>query len=134
MTDKSKIYTSDTENVRINILPKYEELESNPAIGKFIHSYHVTIINSGNFSIKLLSRHWHIVDSIQIRREVKGEGVIGLQPIINPGMNFEYQSWCPLNSPIGKMYGSYLFQNLADGSEFEVDTPEFLLISDFKLN
>lgn len=134
MTDKNKIYTAETEMINISVQPRYEVVESNPAIGKFIYSYQVTIQNNSFITVKLLTRHWHIVDSIQIRREVKGDGVIGKQPILEPGQVFQYVSWCPLNSPIGKMYGHYTFERLEDKSTFEVMVPEFLLISDFKLN
>ena len=134
MTDKNRIYNAITEQISISVIPKYEAEESNPAIGKFIFSYQVTIENIGLITVKLLSRHWHITDSIQIRREVKGEGVIGKQPVLKSGDVFNYMSWCPLNSPIGKMSGIYIFQRVEDKSTFEVVVPEFVLISDFKLN
>ena len=134
MTDKNRIYNAITEQISISVIPKYEAEESNPAIGKFIFSYQVTIENIGLVTVKLLSRHWHITDSIQIKREVKGEGVIGKQPVLKSGEVFNYISWCPLNSPIGKMNGTYIFQRLEDKSTFEVRVPEFVLISDFKLN
>ena len=134
MTDKNKIYTAVTEMISISVQPRYEAEESNPAIGKFIYSYQVTIENNSFVNVKLLSRHWYIIDSIQIRREVKGEGVIGKQPILAPGGTFQYVSWCPLNSPIGKMYGNYVFVNLSERATFKVLIPEFLLVSDFKLN
>lgn len=134
MTDRSKIYTATTEDIVISVTPKYEPEESNPAIGKFIYSYSVTIENIGKNPVKLLSRHWYIVDSIQVKREVKGEGVIGQQPVLKSGDEFKYMSWCPLHSPIGKMYGTYTFMNLNDKSTFSVVIPEFLLVSDFKLN
>jgi ApaG protein len=134
MTQESKEYTEITEGIRISVLPSYEANESNPAIGKFIYSYQVTIENLSNDTVKLLSRHWHIVDSIQVRREVNGEGVIGQQPELQPGDTFQYMSWCPLHSPIGKMYGTYTFINLNEKKTFEVIIPEFLLVSDFKLN
>ncbi len=134
MTDKNRIYNSITEQISISVIPKYEAEESNPAIGKFIYSYQVTIENTGFVTVKLLSRHWYIVDSIQIRREIKGEGVIGQQPILRSGEVFNYMSWCPLNSPIGKMYGTYVFERVEDNTTFEVIIPEFVLVSDFKLN
>ena len=120
--------------ISISVQPRYEADESNPAIGKFIYSYQVTIENNSFGTVKLLSRHWHIIDSIQIKREVKGDGVIGKQPVLEPGKVFQYMSWCPLNSPIGKMYGTYTFERVEDKSKFEVIVPEFILISDFKLN
>jgi len=134
MTDKNKIYHAITEDISISVLPKYQAEESNPAIGKFIFSYDVTIVNKGTNTVKLISRHWFISDSIQEKREVKGEGVVGVQPELQPGESFQYMSWCPLHSPIGKMSGSYTFINLTARSTFKVKIPEFLLISDFKLN
>jgi len=134
MTDKNKIYTEVTENISISVVPKYESEESNPAIGKFVYSYTVTIENIGTETVKLLSRHWYIVDSIQEKREVRGEGVVGVQPELKPGETFQYVSWCPLHSPIGKMYGNYTFLNLSARTTFKVLIPEFLLVSDFKLN
>ncbi|KXK37185.1 MAG: Co2+/Mg2+ efflux protein ApaG [Saprospiraceae bacterium] len=134
MSDKTIVYTKVTYNIHISVLPSYEPDESNPAIGKFIYSYHVKIENFNNVRVKLLSRHWHIVDSIQVQREVSGEGVIGHQPELDPGDHFEYTSWCPLHSPIGKMYGTYTFKNLDTGELWSVEIPEFLLVSDFKLN
>ncbi|MBK8349464.1 MAG: Co2+/Mg2+ efflux protein ApaG [Saprospiraceae bacterium] len=134
MTDKTKIYSAITDNISISVLPKYEAEESNPAIGKFIYSYQVTMENLGPKTVMLLSRHWFIVDSIQEKREVKGEGVIGQKPELSPGDIFQYMSWCPLHSPIGKMFGYFTFVNLADKSTFTVEIPEFLLVSDFKLN
>lgn len=104
MTDKTKIYTQVTNDISISVIPAYEAADSNPAIGKFIYSYQVTIENLGHDTVKLLTRHWHIVDSIQIKREISGEGVIGQQPELHPGEMFQYMSWCPLNSPIGKMF------------------------------
>lgn len=134
MTDKFKTYNAVTDNISISVMPKYEPEESNPSIGKFIYSYQVIIENLGSDTVTLLSRHWYIVDSIQEKREVKGEGVVGVQPELKPGETFKYMSWCPLHSPIGKMFGHYLFMNLTAKTTFKVIIPEFLLVSDFKLN
>ncbi|MBK8625104.1 MAG: Co2+/Mg2+ efflux protein ApaG [Saprospiraceae bacterium] len=128
------MYTQVTNDISISVIPAYEAADSNPAIGKFIYSYQVTIENLGHDTVKLLTRHWHIVDSIQIKREISGEGVIGQQPELHPGEMFQYMSWCPLNSPIGKMFGTYTFINLDKKSTFTVEIPEFVLVSDFKLN
>jgi ApaG protein len=134
MTDKYKVYNAVTDDISISVMPKYEPDESNPAIGKFIYSYQVVIENLGTDTVKLVSRHWYIVDSIQEKREVRGEGVVGVQPELKSGESFTYMSWCPLHSPIGKMFGHYLFINLTGKTTFKVTIPEFLLVSDFKLN
>tara|TARA_R100001015_G_C4616780_1_gene172988 strand:+ start:1471 stop:1725 length:255 start_codon:yes stop_codon:yes gene_type:complete len=84
--------------------------------------------------VQLLSRHWYIFDSNGEYNEVKGEGVIGLQPIIDPGKSHEYQSYCNLRSDIGMMWGSYLMKKLSNEKLFEVQIPEFHLITPNRLN
>lgn len=134
MTHQSKIYTEVTNNISISVKPHYESDESNPAIGKNIFSYHVMITNLSEYRVKLLSRHWHILDSNTLRREVEGDGVVGQQPELNPDESFEYTSWCLLQTPVGKMFGTYTFVNLDTKMTFEVIIPEFGLHADFKLN
>jgi ApaG protein len=134
MTHQSKIYTEVTNNISISVKPHYESGESNPAIGKNIFSYHVMITNLSEYRVKLLSRHWHILDSNTLRREVEGDGVVGQQPELNPNESFEYTSWCLLQTPVGKMFGTYTFVNLDTKMNFEVIIPEFGLHADFKLN
>jgi len=134
MALKDKAYKASTDDIQVEVVPYYVPGESNPAIGKFIYSYHVVITNNSRDNVKLLTRHWFIADSIQERREVKGDGVVGQQPELSPGQSFEYTSWCPLHSPIGKMYGYYTFVNLSKNTTFQVEIPEFILVSDFKLN
>jgi ApaG protein len=134
MTRKNPLYSARTNNVLVEVIPNFENAQSNPSIGKFIFSYHVRIVNEGFESVKLLYRQWHIYDSLNHHREVKGEGVIGQQPILLPEQEFEYISWCPINSPIGKMYGHYTFEKLNDGSIFDVKIPDFLLHTDYILS
>jgi len=134
MTDNQNIYKAVTKYIIISVVPRYEAAESNPAIGKFVFSYHITVENSGKHRVKLISRNWYIVDSIQSRRQISGEGVVGQQPELHPGDSFSYMSWCPLQSAIGKMFGSYTFYNFDENEHFDVKIPEFKLIADFKLN
>lgn len=134
MDNLSKTYKEITGFMSISVVPKYEAVHSNPSVGKYIFSYHITMENMGLVPVKLISRHWYIVDSINVQREISGEGVIGLQPVLEPGEDFSYSSWCPLHSPIGKMSGHYIFMNLHTKEKFEVTIPEFILVSDFKLN
>ncbi len=129
-----KSYSATTDGIQVVVMPSFEASESNPAIGKFIFSYHVLITNTGTDTVKLVSRHWYIVDSIQEKREVRGEGVVGQQPELAPGESFSYSSWCPLHSPIGKMFGYYFFINITKKQTIKVVIPEFILVSDFKLN
>lgn len=134
MTQQNKIYTEVTKNISISIIPHYEINESNPSLGKNIFSYHVVITNLSAYTVKLLSRHWHILDSNMQNREVEGDGVVGQQPELQPGETFEYTSWCLLQTPIGKMYGTYTFINLDTKEAFKVIIPEFKLHAEYKLN
>ena len=84
--------------------------------------------------IKLLRRHWHIVDSNGSYRDVDGDGVVGQQPVIEPGDNYQYVSGANLRSDMGKMYGSYEMENMFNKKIIEVTIPEFQLIAPFKMN
>lgn len=134
MGDQTNIYKEITGFMSVTVIPRYEPVHSNPSVGKYIFSYQVTMENLGQVPVKLLSRHWEITDSINSKREITGEGVVGLQPQLEPGEDFTYSSWCPLHSPIGKMSGHYVFLNEQNHETFEVIIPEFLLVADFKLN
>lgn len=132
--ENPKVYSQLSAGMRISVTPRFMAEESKPDTGRFIFSYQVTITNNRNHSVKLLNRHWYIYESILIQREVKGEGVVGLQPEIVPGESFQYSSWCPINCPIGKMLGRYEFEDLVTTEHFFVDIPEFVLIADYILN
>lgn len=132
--DHPKVYSNISAGMQISVTPRFMAEESRPDTGRFIFSYQVTITNNRNHAVKLLNRHWYIYESILIQREVKGEGVVGLQPEIGPGETFQYSSWCPINCPIGKMRGKYEFQDLVTKEHFYVDIPEFVLIADYILN
>lgn len=106
----------------------YVESESQPESNFHFFSYKIKISNVGNTTAQLMSRHWIITDGQGQTEEVRGPGVVGLQPKINPGQSFEYESACPLNTSCGAMKGSY--QMVAeDGQSFEVEIPEFYLIA-----
>jgi len=81
-----------------------------------------------------MSRHWIIIDADNLRREVKGPGVIGKQPVIHPGEYHSYDSWSVLRTPLGKMYGSYEMLDINADTKFEVKIPSFKLIADFVFN
>ncbi|MFP5520446.1 MAG: Co2+/Mg2+ efflux protein ApaG [Bdellovibrionia bacterium] len=102
--------------------------ESRPDQSYFFFSYKISIENKGNSPAQLMSRHWQITNGLGQVEEVRGPGVVGLQPKIYPGQKFEYESACPLETPWGIMRGQYQF--LAENGEtFAVDIPEFYLIS-----
>lgn len=123
-----------TEGVNIIVESFYQPAHSNPLNAEYLFAYRITIENRSDFPIKLWSRHWHIIDSNGSHREVEGEGVVGQQPVINPGDQYRYSSAANLHSEIGKMYGSYTVENLYNKRQIEVAIPEFLLVTPAKLN
>lgn len=126
--------TAVTSGIKITVNTEYREDHSNPHNYLYLFSYHVTIENLNDFSVQLLRRHWKITDSNSDYREVKGDGVIGQQPVIEPGQSYEYESACNLNTDTGKMHGHYTFQKVLDGMLFEVEIPEFYMVAPYRLN
>lgn len=117
-----------TPQVEIQVRVSYIEKESRPEAGYHFFAYHIRIVNRGPVAAKLVSRHWVITDSLGQVEEVRGAGVVGVQPRIGIDQTFEYESACPLPTPFGSMRGSY--QMVTDSGEtFDVTIPEFYLIS-----
>ncbi|HND86013.1 MAG TPA: Co2+/Mg2+ efflux protein ApaG [Pseudobdellovibrionaceae bacterium] len=106
----------------------YLAQESRPHEDYYFFAYKMRIQNSSNQTVQLLSRHWIIEDSLGRIEEVRGPGVVGLQPKIGPNQSFEYESACPLTTPSGSMRGVYLMLS-ESGENFSVSIPEFYLIS-----
>lgn len=106
--------------------PSYVVEQSDPVNMKFVWSYEVTIDNQSNDIIQLLNRHWRITDTTGRVEEIRGTGVIGLQPLIKPGRRFIYTSFCQLATPQGTMEGMYEMQNI-DEEHFDVNIPKFVL-------
>jgi len=123
-----------TDFINIKATPLYREKFSQPEKGEYIFSYKIEIRNDSQDTIQLLSRHWYIFDSCGQYSEVKGEGVIGKQPIILPEQNFSYESFCQLKTDVGCMWGNYLMKNQQTNRLFEVAIPEFQLITPMRLN
>lgn len=123
-----------TEGVSITVETFYQPAQSNPLSSEYLFAYRITIENLGSTPVKLLRRHWNIVDSNGSFREVDGEGVVGQQPIIEPGQSYQYVSAANLRSEIGKMYGTYQMENMYNKRLITVAIPEFQLIAPFKLN
>lgn len=96
-----------TNNVKIEVESEYLPDRSDVERSYYFFAYHVTITNDGEESVQLLSRHWIITNANGIVEEVKGAGVIGEQPVIEPGDSYEYSSFCPLNTSVGSMEGTY---------------------------
>ncbi len=123
-----------TEGISIKVECFYQAAQSSTLTGEYIFAYRITIENTSMYPVKLLSRHWHIIDNNGTKREVQGEGVVGRQPVIEPGNSYQYTSAAGLRSEIGKMYGTYLIENLFNKRKLTVVIPEFQLIVPSKMN
>ena len=123
-----------TEGVSIMVETSYQPAQSNPLSSEHLFAYRITIANLTVYPVRLISRHWHILDSNGTHREVEGEGVVGEQPVIAPGDHYQYTSGVNLHSEIGKMYGTYLMENLFNKKKLTVGIPEFHLVVPAKMN
>jgi ApaG protein len=123
-----------SEGITISVETYYQHDYSNPVNSEFMFAYKITILNNNAFPVKLLRRHWYIYDSTGSVREVEGEGVVGVQPQINPGESYQYVSGCNLRSEIGKMDGTYQMENISNKKLFDVVIPAFEMCAPFKLN
>jgi ApaG protein len=122
------MYTSTTKNISVTVEPRYMADRSDPSEQRFFWAYTVEIANSGSAAVQILARHWIITDANGKREDVRGIGVVGEQPVIEPGHAFDYVSGCPLNTPSGAMEGRYHMVG-ADGGGFAVAIPRFPLIA-----
>ncbi len=109
-----------------SVLPSYLEEQSNPARHEYAYAYTVTIANTGTVAAQLIGRHWVITDATGQVEEVRGLGVVGHQPMLKPGEQFEYTSWTRLGTPHGTMQGSF-FCMTEDAHLFEAPIPAFML-------
>ncbi len=118
-----------TEMVRIQVFPEYIPEQSSPEVSRFSFTYRVIITNIGTTKVKLLSRHWLIINAEGDQERVDGPGVVGYTPELEAGESFEYSSHCPINTNWGTMEGSYTMMR-EDGSKFEANIERFYLVSD----
>lgn len=123
-----------TEGISVSVETFYQPAQSNPINAEYLFVYRITIENLTEFPVKLLRRHWHILDSNGSHREVEGEGVVGQQPLIEPNETYQYISAANLKSEIGKMFGTYEMINMYNRKKIIVSIPEFQMIAPFKLN
>jgi ApaG protein len=119
-------YVAETDGfivrVSVNFLPE----QSEPQKERWFWAYHIRIENDGDQAAQLLSRRWIITDARGAQHLVEGEGVVGDQPVINPGQSYDYVSGCPLSTPSGEMVGSYTMIG-EDGARFTIAVPRFAL-------
>jgi ApaG protein len=119
-------YRATTRGVRVTATPRFAPEQSDPDQGLYFWTYTVRIENAGETTVRLLSRHWIITDAHNRIEEVRGEGVVGEQPVLTPGESFEYTSGCPLRTPSGEMRGAYRMVT-AEGEGFDAAIPPFSL-------
>ena len=111
-----------TVKVEVTFIPDQSDVEHN----RYAFAYHVTITNTGNIAAQLISRHWIVTEADGETQEIKGLGVVGAQPLLNPSEQYEYTSGTVINTPMGEMHGTY--QMVAeDGTQFDAIIPVFSL-------
>jgi len=112
--------------IQVQVKTAFVPSQSDPGSNRFVFAYTVTITNQGSATAQLLTRHWVITDANNKVQEVRGEGVIGEQPILKPGASFQYTSGTVIETPVGTMGGSYQMR-AEDGTGFDALIPEFTL-------
>lgn len=113
-------------SIEITPLPQFIPDQSNPEDDRYVFAYTINIRNVGELPAQLVARHWIITDANNEVQEVRGLGVVGNQPLLQPGESFEYTSGCALATPVGTMKGSYQMVG-EDGTRFDAEIPEFVL-------
>lgn len=119
-------YSAETEGVVVRVRPFYLAGQSAPEEGRWVWAYQVEIVNLTGGPVQLMARRWTITDAFGRVEEVRGPGVVGEQPVIEPGDSYAYASGCPLAAPSGSMEGAYFMQD-AEGRIFEAAIPAFSL-------
>jgi len=123
-----------TQGVKVSVETEYQPSYSSPSQYHYVFTYRITIENQSEFTVHLLSRRWQIFDAGYPVRTVEGDGVVGQQPVLEPGQSHQYVSGCNLKSGIGKMTGEYRMERIVDGSHFQVQVPSFSMIAPMRLN
>jgi len=125
------MYNAVTRLISVTVTPYFIEDQSDPEDNHFVWAYQVNIENAGRETVQLIGRYWHITDANGQVQEVRGDGVVGEQPVLRPGESFEYTSGTPLSTPSGIMVGRYQMETKA-GEEFEIEIPAFSLDSPYQ--
>lgn len=122
------MYSAITRAIRVQVEPVYLDEQSEPDGGQYVWAYKVQIANEGAETVQLVSRYWQITDGMGRVQEVRGAGVVGEQPLLDPGESYEYTSGTPLQTPSGIMRGTYQMRTPA-GEKFDIEIPAFSLDS-----
>ncbi len=118
-------YAATTRDITVRVAPRYLQEQSDARAPRHVWSYHIRIENQSDRTVQLIARHWIITDGDGRVEEVQGEGVVGAQPVLDPGESFDYVSGCPLTTPSGTMQGRYAMAS--EGELFEIEIPAFAL-------
>lgn len=118
--------TSTPESIQVTAVARFIPEQSDVEANRYVFAYHITIRNTGSVTAQLISRHWIITDAEGKVQEVQGAGVVGEQPVLQPGQQFEYTSGCTIETPVGTMKGSYQMVT-GDGARFDAPIAEFTL-------
>ena len=124
----ASMYRAITRQIEVTVEPNFLPGRSSAESGQYFWSYTIVIVNSGNETVQLKTRHWVITDGTGRNQEVRGEGVVGEQPVLAPGERFEYTSGVPLQTASGIMTGRYQMES-ESGERFEIEVPTFSLDS-----
>ncbi len=122
-----------TDGIRVEVRAEYVPEQSEPEQKRWLFAYHIRITNESDRTVQLVSRHWIITDADGQEEHVRGEGVVGRQPVLESGAAHEYTSFCPLPTSFGTMSGSYLMRD-TDGNMFEIAIGTFTLSEPFAVN
>ncbi|EFM58928.1 ApaG [Brucella sp. BO2] len=120
------MYSAVTRGIEVTVEPFYLEVQSEPEENRYVWGYRVTIVNNSSETVQLCSRYWRITNANGHVQEVRGSGVVGEQPILDPGDSYQYSSGCPLTTSSGVMVGRYQMKG-EDGAQFEIEIPAFSL-------
>ncbi|MGE3142313.1 MAG: Co2+/Mg2+ efflux protein ApaG [Hyphomonadaceae bacterium] len=121
------MYEQETDGLVVRVEPAYLARESDPEAPRFVWSYAIEIENRTPRPVQLLSRYWRITDESGLTQEVRGAGVVGEQPVIEPGETYSYQSACPLTTASGVMVGAYTMRDADSDLRFDIAVPAFAL-------
>ena len=132
---KDGVHTSEavTRGVRVSVKARFSQARSEPLRNLWFFLYTIEITNESSDTVQLISRHWTITDADKIIEEVRGLGVIGQQPTLNPGESFEYTSGCPLKTPFGTMHGTYQMVTTG-GDRFDAQVAPFTLSEPYTIH
>lgn len=123
------MFEAETDGVLVRVAPQFLAQQSDPDENRYVWAYTIEIVNCSPETVQLISRFWRIMDENGLTQEVRGPGVVGKQPVLEPGESFTYTSAAPLAAPSGVMVGAYSMLRVGNGEAFDIAVPAFPLDS-----